>query len=74
WSQLSQPNPFWRRHSTFRDRKALHQTIKAYRQENLDAILSAPNSELTNQSRPTVSLEPILWLTMSFIDRSRCLR
>ncbi|KAI8967557.1 hypothetical protein BDF20DRAFT_982579 [Mycotypha africana] len=60
WSQLSQSNTIWRRHSPFRDRKALQQAIKAYRQENLDAIRSAPNSKLVRQCHPNISLDPNL--------------
>ncbi|KAI8967869.1 hypothetical protein BDF20DRAFT_828855 [Mycotypha africana] len=67
-------NPIWKCNPSINDSRTLRQAIDAYRQDNLNAARSAPHSKLIKCCRPTISLDPILWLPMPFIERSRCLR
>ncbi|KAI9478563.1 MAG: hypothetical protein EXX96DRAFT_447682, partial [Benjaminiella poitrasii] len=44
-------------------------------QDNLSTRRNAPNnSTILSLCRTTISIDLILWLSMSFVERSRCIR
>ncbi|KAG1195055.1 hypothetical protein G6F70_008529 [Rhizopus microsporus] len=56
------------------DRRSLRPIQREYRQDNLNKKRSTHASVLLMHCRPTISLDPILWLPMSKSERSRCIR
>ena len=56
------------------DKRLLKKLRLQYLQDNLEQRRAARNSGLLSLRRPKISLDPILWLPMSRIDRSRCVR
>ncbi|KAG1178107.1 hypothetical protein G6F70_007913 [Rhizopus microsporus] len=61
-------------HSHCLDKRLLKKLRLQYLQDNLEQRRAARNSGLLSLRRPKISLDPILWLPMSRIDRSRCVR
>ncbi|KAG1055300.1 hypothetical protein G6F43_002739 [Rhizopus delemar] len=67
WAQcLPQPEPL--------DKRTLKKIQLQLRQDNLNQERSSRNSMLLSQCRPTISLDPILWLPMTRRERNRCVR
>ncbi|KAG1548195.1 hypothetical protein G6F49_009974 [Rhizopus delemar] len=54
--------------------KAFKAIKKQFLQQSLDYQKQCKNSKLLSCCRPTVSLDPILWLPMTRKERSRCIR
>ncbi|KAG1149791.1 hypothetical protein G6F37_009187 [Rhizopus arrhizus] len=55
-------------------KRTLKETQLQFRQDNLNQTRSSRNSVLLSQCRPTVSLDPILWLPMTRTERNKCVR
>jgi hypothetical protein len=56
----------------------LHTTIfhkyqRIFLQKNLQSTLQKPHSKLLSLCRPTLSVDPIIWLPMTRMERSRCI-
>jgi len=47
---------------------------KKFLHSNLEKQIQGKNSKLLSSCRPTITLDPILWLPMTHEERSRCLR
>ncbi|KAG0733323.1 hypothetical protein G6F23_013460 [Rhizopus arrhizus] len=76
WYRLSR-SPIWKRclpDPESLDRRSLKLIQRDYRQGNLDNKRSTHASVLLQHCRPTISLDPVLWLPMSKSERSRCIR
>ncbi|KAG1396711.1 hypothetical protein G6F60_009458 [Rhizopus arrhizus] len=76
WYKLSR-SPIWKRclpDPISLDCRSLKSIQRDYRQGNLDNKRSTHASVLLQHCRPTISLDPVLWLPMSKSERSRCIR
>lgn len=76
WHKLPK-NPLWQRCSDIvnsLDKKRLKQLQFEYLQANLNKRRSEENFCLLSACRPLVCLDPILWLPVSRLERSRCIR
>ncbi|CEG74066.1 hypothetical protein RMATCC62417_09335 [Rhizopus microsporus] len=76
WYKLSR-SPIWKRcppNPESLDRRSLRSIQREYRQDNLNNKCSTHTSILLTHCRPTISLDPVLWLPMSKSERSRCIR
>jgi hypothetical protein len=76
WYKLSR-SPIWKRcflNLESLDRRTLRATQREYRQGNLNNKRSTHASVLLTHCRPTISLNPVLWLPISKPERSRCIR
>ncbi|KAI9482999.1 MAG: hypothetical protein EXX96DRAFT_631177, partial [Benjaminiella poitrasii] len=77
WYTLSK-TPLWKTchfelHSL--DNKRFRKLQQQFLKDNLNTRRSAPNnSTLLSLCRTTISINPILWLPMSFVECSRCTR
>lgn len=47
---------------------------RTFLQHNLETTLQKPHSKLLSYCRPRLSVDPLLWLPMTTVERSRCLR
>ncbi|KAG1039288.1 hypothetical protein G6F43_012546 [Rhizopus delemar] len=56
------------------NKRALKQIQVQFRRDNLCQNRSSRNSTLLSLCRPIISLDPILWLPMTRIERNRCVR
>ncbi|KAG0783481.1 hypothetical protein G6F22_008669 [Rhizopus arrhizus] len=78
WYKLSK-TPVWQRCCTSSNIESLNirqfnSIFKDFRLENLQKQRDATNSVLISACRPTLSVDPILWLPMSPAERSRLVR
>ncbi|KAG1398481.1 hypothetical protein G6F60_008338 [Rhizopus arrhizus] len=76
WYRLFR-SPIWKRclhDPESLDRCSLKLIQRDYRQGNLDNKRSTHAFVLLQHCRPTISLDPVLWLPMSKSERSRCIR
>lgn len=76
WYAISK-TPLWKRctqHIDSLDKRLLKKLRLQYLQDNWEQRRAARNSGLLALCRPKISLDPILWLPMSRIDRNRCVR
>ncbi|KAI9476271.1 MAG: hypothetical protein EXX96DRAFT_601922 [Benjaminiella poitrasii] len=56
------------------DNKRFRNLQQQFLRDNLNACRSAPNNSTSlSLCRPTISIDPILWLPMSFVERRRCI-
>ncbi|KAG0733763.1 hypothetical protein G6F35_014662 [Rhizopus arrhizus] len=56
------------------DARGFRAIKKKFLHSNLEKQIQGKNSKLLSSCRPTIALNPILWLPMSHEERSRCLR
>ncbi|KAG0805919.1 hypothetical protein G6F16_012368 [Rhizopus arrhizus] len=78
WYKLSKTT-VWQRCTASHDPDGLNSsTLKAiyktYLEDNLDTRRSTSNSVLFSVCRPNLGLDPILWLPMTYAERSRVIR
>ncbi|EIE83594.1 hypothetical protein RO3G_08299 [Rhizopus delemar RA 99-880] len=76
WYKLSK-SPLWAQclpQPEQLDKRTLKKIQLQFRQDNLNQALSSRHSILLSQCRPTISLDPILWLPMTKTERNRCVR
>ncbi|CEP19753.1 hypothetical protein [Parasitella parasitica] len=76
WYRLSKSS-LWRQCQATADsitRRSIRQMSLKLRNETLARHRAAPSHTLLTHCRPTVCIDPILWLPMTQCERSRCLR
>ncbi|KAG1463702.1 hypothetical protein G6F46_004888 [Rhizopus delemar] len=76
WYKLSK-SPIWKRCSSNPEslnRSSLRSVQREYCQDNLNRKRSMHASVLLIHCRPSIYLNPVLWLPMSKSERSRCIR
>ncbi|KAG0783374.1 hypothetical protein G6F22_008709 [Rhizopus arrhizus] len=79
WYKLSK-TPVWQRYSSSidddddLDPRLFVAVCKEYLDDNLDERRNGHNSVLLFACRPTLGIDPILWLPMSYAERSRSVR
>lgn len=78
WYKISK-TPVWQRYTASSDGddfdpRALAGIYKDYLADNLDDRRNGPNSVLLSACRPTLGIDPVLWLPMSSAERSRVVR
>ncbi|KAG1539847.1 hypothetical protein G6F47_007244 [Rhizopus delemar] len=76
WYKLSK-SPLWAQclpQPEQLDKRTLKKIQLQFRQDNLNQARSSRNSILLSQCRPTISLDPILWLPMTRTERNICVR
>ncbi|KAG1150756.1 hypothetical protein G6F38_001803 [Rhizopus arrhizus] len=56
------------------DARGFRAIKKKFLHSNLEKQIQGKNSKLLSSCRPTITLDPILWLPMAHEERSRCLR
>ncbi|KAI9473545.1 MAG: hypothetical protein EXX96DRAFT_602126 [Benjaminiella poitrasii] len=56
------------------DTRTFKHLLQTFLQNNLEPRRDGPNSKLLSACRPTLTVDPILWPPMSYIERSRTLR
>ncbi len=56
------------------DARGFRAIKKNFLHSNLEKQIQGKNSKLLSSCRPTITLDPILWLPMTHEERSRCLR
>ncbi|KAG0780743.1 hypothetical protein G6F29_012320 [Rhizopus arrhizus] len=56
------------------DARGFRAMKKKFLHSNLEKQIQGKNSKLLSSYRPTITLDPILWLPMTHEERSRCLR
>jgi hypothetical protein len=76
WYKLSK-SPLWAQclpQPEQLDKRTLKKIQLQFRQDNLNQARSSRHFILLSHCRPTISLDPILWLPMTRIERNRCVR
>ncbi|KAG1257368.1 hypothetical protein G6F68_009337 [Rhizopus microsporus] len=78
WYKLSKTT-VWQRCTASHDPDELNSSTfkaiyKTYLEDNLDTRRSTSNSVLFSVCRPNLGLDPILWLPMTYAERSRVIR
>ncbi|KAG0785673.1 hypothetical protein G6F21_009103 [Rhizopus arrhizus] len=78
WYKLSKTTA-WQRCTASHDPDELNSSTlktiyKTYLEDNLDTRRSTSNSVLFSVCRPNLGLDPILWLPMTYAERSRVIR
>ncbi|KAG1464530.1 hypothetical protein G6F46_001259 [Rhizopus delemar] len=56
------------------DTRGFRAIKKKFLHSNLEKEIQGKNSRLLSSCRPTITLDPILWLPMTHEERSRCIR
>ena len=56
------------------DTRGFRAIKKKFLHSNFEKQIQGKNSKLLSSCRPTITLDPILWLPMTHDERSRCLR
>ncbi|ORE10237.1 hypothetical protein BCV72DRAFT_315133 [Rhizopus microsporus var. microsporus] len=76
WYTISK-TPLWKRCAQYTDilgKRLLKKIRLQYLHDNLEQRRTACSSNLLSLCRPAISLDPILWLLMTRLEISRCIR
>ncbi|KAJ8652485.1 hypothetical protein O0I10_011883 [Lichtheimia ornata] len=78
WRSLLSTNTIWKdllpKPAANTDRKQLKQTLRQFLTQRLSVYRSRRRSILLTACRPNLGVDPIMWIPMSKMERSRCVR